>query len=157
LAGALLADALRFAGALRADAEVERFAGAFRFAAVDFDDVAEVFLAAGFLRPALAREELDFELLLGFFGVAIAAHYSVALRIRRRFSPTCKRKGGPEAAPLSSAQSLGSGALLASTLIPAALLAAVISAALLGGAAAFLNIGRGCLRCLEHPSLLSFG
>jgi len=153
---AVFGEALRvaFAGVLRADAEEDRFAGAFSFAADDFADEAEVFLAAGFLGAPL---ELDFGRLLGFFGVATAAHYSVAPRIRRWFPPVCKRKGGPEAAPLSVAQSLGSGALLASTLVSAALLAAVISAALLGGVAAFLDIGCGCLRCLEHPSLLSVG
>jgi hypothetical protein len=170
LGDALEADvvAVRFAVVFRVDPDVVRFAAVLRVVPDDFaedprvepddfEDAEAVFLAAGFFPPLLEREEELFERLLGFFGVAMDDDYLEALRIRRRFSAPCKRKGGPEAAPLSVAQSLGSGALLASTLVPAALLAAVISAALLGGAAAFFNIGCGCLRCLQHPSLLSLG
>jgi hypothetical protein len=69
------ADAVRFAGALRADAE-DRFAGLFPFAGVDLEDEAEVFLAAGFFLPALERVELVFERLLGFFAGAMTTHYS---------------------------------------------------------------------------------
>lgn len=68
---AVLAGAL--AGALEADADALRFAGAFRFEAVDLDAEPGAFLAAGFLRPELDRDELDFERLLGFFGAATAA------------------------------------------------------------------------------------
>ena len=65
-------------------------------------------------------------------------------------------RGGNHAIPAAPAQLLGSGALLASTRVPATLLAAV-AATLLGGATAFLSLGCGCLRCLEHALLLSVG
>ena len=78
LAEALEADAdlVRFAGALRVDADAARFAGALRVEPVAFDEAAEAFFAVGFLRLELERDELDFERLLGFFGVAMAADYS---------------------------------------------------------------------------------
>lgn len=57
---------------------------------------------------------------------------------------------GTYRSPPRSAQLSGSGALRASTLVPATLLATVIAAALLGGAVAFLDIGCRCLRRLQH-------
>jgi hypothetical protein len=59
---------------LEADAEAERFAGAFRVVPDDFE-AAEVFLVAGFFLAPLERFELDVERLLGFFGVAMPANY----------------------------------------------------------------------------------
>jgi hypothetical protein len=44
-------------------------AGALRVELDDFDDAEVVFRAAGFFLAELEREELDFERLLGFFGV----------------------------------------------------------------------------------------
>jgi hypothetical protein len=73
---AVLAGALRvaFARDLEADAEAERFAGAFRAVPDDFE-AAEVFRVAGFFLPALERVEPDLPRLLGFFGVAMPGKY----------------------------------------------------------------------------------
>jgi hypothetical protein len=99
---AAVAEAERFAGALREGAEAARFAGALREGAAEIRfevrlagafrvepedlDAAEALRVAGFFLAELERTELDFERLLGFLGVAMAADYSEGPRIRRRFS-----------------------------------------------------------------------
>jgi len=85
-----------------------------------------------------------------------ATAISRSLRVGRTSAGGESGTAGTHSIPAVPAQPAGSGALLASTLVPAALLATV-TATLLGGATAFLSLGCGCLRCLEHALLLSVG
>ena len=65
--------------------DAARFAGAFLVEPLDFEDEAAVFLAAGFLRLEPEGVELLLERLLGFFGVAMATHYSDGTGNGRRY------------------------------------------------------------------------